>query len=122
MKARHHLEDDLHIAVVRYLSLALPDDAFWFHVPNGGKRGKAEAGRFKAMGVKAGVPDIVIIYGGAPYFIELKADKGRLSKAQRETLEALVKAEAVVKVCRSLEEVSELLDWEWEIPLKARPA
>ena len=30
------------------------------HIPNGGKRGKAEAGRFRAMGVKSGVPDIFL--------------------------------------------------------------
>lgn len=31
-----------------------------FHIPNGGKRNKSEAGRFKAMGVKAGVPDLFL--------------------------------------------------------------
>jgi hypothetical protein len=30
------------------------------HVPNGGRRSKAEAGAFKAMGVRAGVPDLLI--------------------------------------------------------------
>lgn len=45
---------------VEFLTRALPADAVFFHVPNGGKRTKAEAGRFKAMGVKAGVPDLVV--------------------------------------------------------------
>lgn len=31
-----------------------------FHVPNGGSRGPAEAGRFKAMGVRKGVPDVFL--------------------------------------------------------------
>ena len=35
-----------------------PELDLMFHIPNGGKRGKAEAARFKAEGVKAGVPDI----------------------------------------------------------------
>ena len=32
------------------------------HIPNGGKRGKAEAARLKAMGVKPGVSDIFCRY------------------------------------------------------------
>ena len=31
-----------------------------FHIPNGGKRGKLEAIRFKKMGVLAGVPDLFL--------------------------------------------------------------
>lgn len=34
-----------------------------YHVPNGGKRSKSEAARFRAMGVKAGVPDIFLPAG-----------------------------------------------------------
>lgn len=34
-----------------------PELALLYHVPNGGSRKKAEAGRFRAEGVKAGVPD-----------------------------------------------------------------
>lgn len=35
-----------------------PELRWLYHVPNGGSRGPAEAGRFKAMGVKPGVPDV----------------------------------------------------------------
>lgn len=35
-----------------------PELALLYHVPNGGSRKKAEAGRFRAEGVKAGVPDL----------------------------------------------------------------
>ena len=38
----------------------LPELARLFHVPNGGSRGPAEAGRFKAMGVRKGVPDVFL--------------------------------------------------------------
>lgn len=30
-----------------------PELSLMYHIPNGGKRGKAEAGRFRAMGVKS---------------------------------------------------------------------
>lgn len=32
----------------------------WCHVPNGGHRHKATAGRMKGQGVKAGVPDVLV--------------------------------------------------------------
>jgi hypothetical protein len=38
----------------------VPAVAFAFHVPNGEKREKATAARLKAMGVKPGVPDILL--------------------------------------------------------------
>lgn len=54
-----------------------------FAIPNGGKRGKAEALRLKVEGVSAGVPDLFV-----PewlLWIEMKrADGGTLSKEQRD--------------------------------------
>ncbi|WP_418972649.1 VRR-NUC domain-containing protein [Allofournierella sp.] len=37
-----------------------PELRLMHHIPNGGKRGKAEAARLKAMGVKPGVSDIFL--------------------------------------------------------------
>ncbi len=49
-------------------------------VPNGGKRGKAEAVRLKREGVLPGAPDIVLIdfapYVGKPVAIEMKRKTG----------------------------------------------
>lgn len=55
-----------------------------FHVPNGGFRNKIEAAKFKTMGLVAGVPDLLLIWGGKMYGIELKFEKGRLSDNQKE--------------------------------------
>lgn len=83
-------EQVLQIAAINYLRLALPD-CIALHVPNGGKRGKVEAKILKAMGVLAGAPDILIVWGwlhtgmlGGAGWIELKAGKGKLSEAQEE--------------------------------------
>lgn len=58
----------------------------FFHPANGGSRSRAEAGIFKAMGVKAGVPDLVILWrtplGPAHGYIEVKAGKGKLTDSQ----------------------------------------
>lgn len=57
-----------------------------FHVPNGGKRGKDEAGVLKRMGVMPGVADIQILLKAprhgypASIFIELKHLPQRVSK------------------------------------------
>lgn len=59
-----------------------------FAVPNGGKRGKAEAARLKAEGVKAGAPDLCVAEPRGGYhglWVEMKRAKGgRVSKEQRE--------------------------------------
>ncbi len=61
----------------------------FFAVPNGGKRSKVEASIMKGLGVRAGVPDLVILASqgmSAPtvFFIENKIGKNTLSKAQEE--------------------------------------
>lgn len=48
---------------------------FMFAIPNGGKRGKFEAARLKAQGVKAGVSDVLLSLPCRDYhglYIELK--------------------------------------------------
>jgi len=111
-------EQELQISVVRFLEVALPDDVFFFHVPNGGKRRKREAAIFKAMGVKAGVPDIPFLHDGRCFLIELKADDGTLSDNQKAAHKFIRKAGCPVAVCRSLGEVEQQLR-EWKIPLHA---
>ena len=69
----------------------LPELARLFHVPNGGSRGPAEAGRFKAMGVKAGVPDVFLDVPRGGFHglrIEMKRRKGgRVSEDQADWID-----------------------------------
>jgi hypothetical protein len=61
-------------------------------VPNGGKRGRAEAVRLKAEGVLAGFPDLVLMEPRGGYHglvCEMKRVGGRLVKHQRELLDQL---------------------------------
>lgn len=80
------LSEDLNqIVIATYLrKLQIENDFIFFHIPNGGSRSKSEAGRFKAMGVLAGVPDLQIIAKNKAFFIELKTNTGSLGKAQKE--------------------------------------
>lgn len=112
MTRRARPEEQLHRAVAVYLNMVLPHDSVWFHIPLGGKRSKAEGGIFKAMGVKAGVPDIYILHRGRSYFIELKPKGRYASKVQKDMMDNLGRAGAGVALCRSLDEVtSDLSAW-----------
>lgn len=110
-------------SVVPYLKAVLdPADTFWFHVPNGGARSAAEGAILKAMGVKAGVPDIVVLaLVEADYptqwmhrvcLIELKRPdgKGDTNKNQDEVHEALVRLNMPPAVCQNLDEVRAALE------------
>jgi hypothetical protein len=55
-----------------------------WHTPNGGKRNAMEAAKFKAMGVIAGIPDLLCLWKGKLYAFEIKVDGDRQSEAQKE--------------------------------------
>jgi hypothetical protein len=113
-------EQNLHRAVAQFLDVALPADCWWTTIGHGwGKMNKATAGIAKTCGVKAGVPDILIVYRGRAYFIELKAAKGTESAAQKATAALLSDAGARRAVARSIENVAWALEV-WGIPLRAK--
>lgn len=111
-------EDSFQIDVVEFLALGLTDGAWFCHVPNGGKRSKAEGGKFKAMGVKAGCPDLLVVWRGRSFWIELKTRTGTLSTNQKNTHAALIGAGSPVATCRSLADIETTLRG-WGIPLRA---
>ncbi|MGN0599305.1 MAG: VRR-NUC domain-containing protein [Oscillospiraceae bacterium] len=90
-----------------------PELDLMHHIPNGGKRGKAEAARFKAQGVKAGVPDIFLPCAKGGYhglYIELKRVRGgRVSSAQEEFIKALRKQGYRVEVCFGMEQAQKVI-------------
>lgn len=101
-------EDELQMRVidwaktVRWKNRMLSD--YLHHSPNGGKRSKSEAGRFKAMGTKAGFPDLILLIGVAPFkglFIEMKSAKGTVTDIQREYHPMLIEEGYRVEVCYS---------------------
>lgn len=108
---RAHPEEDLQRAVVAHLHLRARPGVGWSHIPNGGKRGIVEAVAFKAMGVRAGMPDLML---WAPHekmrFLELKAKRGRLSEAQRVVISDLEAAGFECEVAHSLDEALEILE------------
>ncbi|QPG06538.1 VRR-NUC domain-containing protein [Salinimonas marina] len=91
---------------------------YLFHIPNGGKRGKLEAVRFKRMGVKAGVSDLFLpvpLHSFSGLWVELKApfidskDKNYPSKDQREWLDKMSVAGFAVAVCYGWLEAKDII-------------
>ncbi|HSW34684.1 MAG TPA: VRR-NUC domain-containing protein, partial [Steroidobacteraceae bacterium] len=86
---RRHLEDQEQIALMRWAGMVRVGEStlaeLLAHVPNGGWRNPIEAARFKAMGVKAGLPDILLpmrteTYGAGWW--ELKVGRNKPTEEQ----------------------------------------
>jgi len=96
-----------------YMEGRYPDIKLMFHIPNGGKRDKATAGRLKMEGVKAGVPDIELSSPRGGYFglfIEMKIKGNKPTDNQKDWLAALEKRGYYVAVCYGWESASKLLE------------
>lgn len=108
--SRKNPEQQFQIQVARFLGLALRPPTLWTAFPAGGG-GKVRGALLKAMGLKPGWPDVIVMHRFRdtlwPVFlgIELKAGKGRQSPEQKAIAEAFKEAGALYKVCRSLDDV-----------------
>jgi hypothetical protein len=76
------------IALFEWIDVCIPREPrleLAFHVPNGGLRNKGVAGELKAMGVRPGVPDVLLPIAARGYIglaIELKAGTNTTSDLQ----------------------------------------
>jgi hypothetical protein len=110
-------EQALQKSIVEFLTLCAPDDLFWTAInPVPGKT-PAIAGLCKAMGMRAGVLDLLFIWQMFPFFIECKADGGRLSQNQKDTIDLAARAGAPTYLCRSLDDVVRVMSAR-NIPMK----
>jgi len=113
-------EEDLQKAVVALLTVTLTDDVFWFHVPNQkGTRSGFEARLLKGLGVKPGVADLLFLFRGQVFALELKAPKAYQSPTQKE-FEATCKRVGVpYMLCRSIDEVQGAIAG-WGFPTRGK--
>lgn len=109
-------EEEEQIWLFSWASLNLgrwPELGLMHHIPNGGKRSKPEAARFKAMGVKRGVSDIFLPVARGGYhglYIELKAKDGKVEKEQKEWIDAVRKQGYCGAVCYGGFEAANLVE------------
>lgn len=87
---------------------AHPELQLLFHVPNGEARDARTAAKLRWMGVKPGVPDLLLPVPRGPYTglaLEMKRRKGGgTTEAQERFLEALRASQWHVCVCRGADE------------------
>jgi len=109
-------EHDEQAALFRWAAMSearWPELRWLFAVPNGGHRHKATAGRLKAEGVKAGVPDVIFPIPFGPYAglaIEMKHGKNRPTASQVAWLDGLAAAGHCTAVCYGWEEARAVIE------------
>ena len=81
-----HSQQAALICWVNQIGLALYPELKWLHaIPNGGVRDSITAGKLKAEGVKAGIPDLFLPVISGPYhglYIEMKVMPNKPTKEQ----------------------------------------
>ena len=117
-------ENQIHSQIAQLLARALPVKVMWWHTPNGEARTAATGAKLKRMGVKPGVPDF-LLYDRATGFlhcIEVKADSGYLSDAQKGWMDLFTSSPTGrYAVARSMGEALNILhDW-WPKDVRAGP-
>lgn len=88
-------EQDLHRAVVAHLKTRGAPGLVWWHTPNGaflgGKRNRKgmaiQGAIMKSLGARAGVSDLVFLYRGHFYALELKAPGNKPTEHQYEFMD-----------------------------------
>lgn len=83
------------------------------HIPNGGKRNAREAARFKAMGVRAGAPDLLLIIPSGGYNLlamELKVGKNGQTANQKYFQQLITEQGGLYVVVRSLDQFIDTIE------------
>jgi len=105
-------EEQIHRSVIAWLDRRAVKGVHFFHVPNGEFRHKGTASRLKAMGVVPGEPDIVLIFGGHAYGLEIKAPGGKQSPEQKHIEQQWEQAGATYGVAHGLDyALDQLREW-----------
>lgn len=122
MKYMKRSEDTEQMSVVswaRWNVQQYPELKWLYHVPNGGSRNRAEAAKFKQMGVKAGVADLCLPYPKGAYcglWIEMKYGRNTQQETQKEFLADMAAAGHFVATCYSAREACEVIEEYCKLP------
>lgn len=101
----------------------MPELAYMFAVPNGGKRAKKTAADLQRSGLKSGVPDLclpVARQGRHGLWVELKISTGRVTENQSRWLAWLEGQGYRADVCRSWQKAAAIIEVYMGVPLNQR--
>jgi len=77
-------EYQIQIKLINYLKQKKLSKLRYFHIPNQGIRSFKYKMLLASMGMKSGCPDLILEFKGGKFvYIELKTNKGTLSKSQK---------------------------------------
>lgn len=116
-------EHSLQRAVVDYLGAAIAppgvarNGAMWHAIDHANARDARAGAERKGRGVIAGIPDLVLIRDGRLHCIELKAQRGALSVAQKHYCDQMKAVGVPYVVVRSLDDLAIVL-MHWGVPLR----
>ena len=108
-------ENQEQIAVMKWAELQsgkYPELTLLFHIPNGSNKSPAQAGLFKALGLKAGVPDLFLPSPKKGYhglFIEMKVKTGKTTQSQNEWISELRYQGYKAEVAHGFDEAVEII-------------
>jgi hypothetical protein len=112
---RKQPERALQVSLIEHLRWRVRPGTWWTHFPSGGRRSRITGALLKAMGTRAGVPDLLFVSCGRLFGLELKnGTKGRLSDSQVETHADMRAAGATIGTAGTLDEALNLLT-EWGV-------
>jgi len=117
-KGQERPEEKLRAAVLAYLSEALPPTAFFCVFPTK-TTGLFHGLKMREPGVRPGFPNLLVLYGGRAFCIELKADAHLLEPPQRDCYAALQDARVPIVVARSLADVQHFLYVDCALPMRS---
>lgn len=110
-------ESRMQMKLVSELKIRYPWMMFW-HTPNGGRRSFLDGVRFRNMGTRKGVADLVFLRGAHGYhglLVELKYGRGALSEDQL-YFESVCIDEGYLYICsNSIPDVMEIVRWYYEL-------
>lgn len=118
-----HIEDDECKRLWQWAQYIPELRDYLYHVPNGGKRNAREAGRMKAMGVRAGVHDYHLPVPRGEYnglWCEMKAPKphkSSVSKPQHEWYDKMVFTGHAVFICYGWLQAKRAIEWYLKLPV-----
>lgn len=109
--SRNQAEFRMQCAIADQLRWRAKLGLYWTAIPNGEKRSAITGARLKRMGVRAGNPDLLLVWKGRAIGIELKAPGGRKPTDSQEAAgEDWTLAGGLYHVCRGYQAAMDLLD------------
>jgi hypothetical protein len=96
-------EQQIQKAVFANLKMRAAPGVFAWHPFSGGYRKPKEAAIYKGLGAIAGLPDVMVIFKGGVFAIELKREGGKPTEIQLQTIEAIRTAGGHACICYGLD-------------------